>query len=197
MRSSEPTHLNALERRALLNLARTSIEHGLIHGRPPAVDLSHYSPHLQVRSPAFVTLKKGGQLRGCIGHLEAVQSLVEDVVDNAFAASFRDPRFPPLERRELDAVTIEISVLTPPEPLPFGSEEELLLAIEPGRDGLILEDGAARGTFLPTVWESLPEPRDFLRHLKTKAGLRQDHWSRTLEVSRYRTESFSETQARG
>lgn len=115
-----------------------------------------------------------------------------DVAENAFASAFRDPRFPPLAHFELADLIIEISVLGPSQPLSFTSEEELLRIIEPGRDGLILEDGTARGTFLPTVWESLPHPRDFLRHLKQKAGLGPDHWSEQIRVRRYRTESFSE-----
>jgi len=119
---------------------------------------------------------------------------VLDVAENAFAAAFRDPRFPPLTEPELADLSIEISVLSPSEPLTFGSEEELLQMIEPGRDGLILEAGNARGTFLPTVWESLPQPRDFLRHLKQKAGLHPDHWSDGIRISRYRTESFSEQE---
>ena len=94
--------------------------------------------------------------------------------------------------RDLEGLHIEISVLTPAPPLSFGSEQELAAMIEPGRDGLILEEGFARGTFLPSVWESLPKPVDFLRHLKRKAGLPEDYWSDRLRVSRYRTESFGE-----
>lgn len=140
----------------------------------------------------FATSSTRGELRGCIGHLEAVQPLVSDVAENAFAAAFRDPRFQSLTRPELARIAIELSVLTPSQPLSFAPEAELLRMLEPGRDGLILEEGAARGTFLPTVWDSLPEPRTFLRHLKQKAGLRPDHWSDRVRVRRYRTESFSE-----
>ena len=179
-------------RRTLLAIARESIAHGLEQGRALAVDPDDFDPALQARHAAFVTLHEQGQLRGCIGHLEAIQPLVRDVAENAFAAAFRDPRFPPLAAGELDALHIEISVLTPAVPMDFASETELLSLIEPGRDGLILEDGHARGTFLPSVWESLPEPVDFLHHLKRKAGLPANHWSHSLRISRYRTESFGE-----
>jgi AmmeMemoRadiSam system protein A len=192
MRSADSGRLDPSERHALLRLARQSIEHGLSTGRPISVDPRQYAARLAEQGAAFVTLHRKGTLRGCIGHLEAIQPLVLDVAENAFAAAFRDPRFAPLTEPELADLAIEISVLSPSEPLACASEEELLRMIEPGRDGLILEDGAARGTFLPTVWESLPQPRDFLRHLKRKAGLPPDHWSDQIRVSRYRTESFSE-----
>jgi AmmeMemoRadiSam system protein A len=192
MPSPDPQPLAADERRTLLDLARSSIDHGLTYGRPIKVEPSSYPPALQATRAAFVTLKERDRLRGCIGHLEAVAPLVQDVADNAFAAAFRDPRFPPLQPRELADLEIEVSALTEPEALQCVSEADLLRQIVPGRDGLILAEGIARGTFLPTVWESLPEPRDFLRHLKVKAGLSPDHWSDTLNVWRYRTESFSE-----
>lgn len=192
MPSPEIQTLDAPGRRALLALARRSIAHGLTHGRALAVDPSAYPAALQAERAAFVTLEEGGRLRGCIGHLEAVQPLVQDVAENAFAAAFRDPRFPPLEGQELPRLTIEISVLTPAEPLSFTSEADLQRRIEPGRDGLILAQGRRRGTFLPSVWGSLPDPGEFLRHLKMKAGLAPDYWSDTIEVWRYRTESFSQ-----
>lgn len=192
MPSTDPDPLDPAQRRTLLALARESIEHGLRQGCPLPVVPSGYAADLTAQRATFVTLHTGGNLSGCIGHLEAVQPLVSDVAENAFAAAFRDPRFPPLTRPELAPLTIEISVLTPPQPLAIATEEELLRIIEPGRDGLILEDGIARGTFLPTVWKALPDPRTFLRHLKQKAGLRRDHWSDRTRVRRYRTESFSE-----
>jgi hypothetical protein len=176
----------------LLTLARRSIHHGLETGRAPRLDAGGEPPELQVHRAAFVTLELQGHLRGCIGHLEATQPLVLDVSDNAFAAAFQDPRFPPVSARELDPLSISISVLTPSTELRFASEAALLDLIEPGRDGLILADAGRRGTFLPSVWEQLPERRDFLRRLKEKAGLSPDHWSDRLRVWRYRTESFGE-----
>ncbi|MGB7551682.1 MAG: AmmeMemoRadiSam system protein A [Chromatiaceae bacterium] len=184
--------LNAEQRQALLAVARRSIALGLEEGRPLRVHPEDYAAELRAQRAAFVTLLEFGQLRGCIGHLEPLQPLVKDVAENAFAAAFRDPRFPPVTARELEGLHIEISVLTPATPLSFGSEQELVALIEPGRDGLILEEGHARGTFLPSVWESLPDPRGFLRQLKRKAGLPEDYWSDRLQVSRYRTESFGE-----
>lgn len=179
-------------RRLLLDLARRSIAHGLDQGGPLPLDPADYPEPLRARLAAFVTLNLGGNLRGCIGHLEAVQPLVRDVTDNAYAAAFRDPRFAPLAHRELPDLEIHISVLTPPEPMSFTSEADLLAQIRPGIDGLILTDGQARGTFLPSVWESLPQARDFLNQLKRKAGLPTSHWSDRVQVARYTTESFGD-----
>jgi len=194
MPSADSGLLDPSQRRTLLALARQSIGYGLREGRPIPVDPSDYSAELAEERAAFVTLHAGKTLRGCIGHLQAIRPLVLDVAENAFAAAFRDPRFPPLVQAELADLDIEVSVLSPSEALSFDSEEELLQMIQPGLDGLIFEDGPARGTFLPTVWESLPLPRDFLRHLKQKAGLRPDHWSDNVRISRYRTQSFSEQE---
>jgi AmmeMemoRadiSam system protein A len=116
---------------------------------------------------------------------------VEDVAHNAFAAAFRDPRFPALSAAELQELEIGISVLGPTESVSFGTEEELLGKLRPGIDGLVLQDGRHRGTFLPAVWESLPEPAEFLYHLRQKAGLPGDYWSETLQIERYTTESFA------
>jgi AmmeMemoRadiSam system protein A len=184
--------LGAADRRRLLALARESIAHGLAHGRPCPVVLTDEAPPLREPRASFVTLELGGGLRGCIGHLESVAPLAEDVAENAFAAAFNDPRFPPLSADELPRLQLEISVLTPPEPIRFTTEAELLAAIEPGRDGLILSDGPRRGTFLPSVWAQLPRREDFLRHLKQKAGLSGDYWSDQIKVLRYHTESFGE-----
>lgn len=172
------------------HVARESIEHGLKTGRPAAVDTARYPPPLRKHGASFVTLQMHGELRGCIGNLAATRPLVEDVASNAFAAAFRDPRFPPLQENELADLDIHISLLTPAAALQFTSEEDLLSQLRPGIDGLILEEGALRGTFLPSVWESLPERRDFLRHLKAKAGLPAGYWSPSIKVSRYSTESF-------
>jgi AmmeMemoRadiSam system protein A len=122
--------------------------------------------------------------------LEARQPLVNDVAYNAFAAAFSDPRFQPVSNDEREHLEFHISVLTPATPMTFDSEEDLLKQIRPGIDGLVLEDGQYRGTFLPAVWESLPDAESFLQHLKQKAGLPQDYWSETIKISRYTTESF-------
>ncbi|QIK37485.1 AmmeMemoRadiSam system protein A [Caldichromatium japonicum] len=177
-------------RAILLEVAADSIAHGLRHGRPLAVDPNAYPEPLRDLRATFVTLEHCGQLRGCIGVLEASRPLVEDVAQNAFAAAFEDPRFHPLGADEYPEIEIKVSILTPPEPLVFGSEEELIAQLRPGIDGLILSDRGHRGTFLPAVWEQLPEPYAFVEHLKRKAGLPFGYWSDSLKVSRYETESF-------
>lgn len=174
----------------LLETAEWAIRSALRDGRCPAVDPDAFPEGLRQARASFVTLKRHGELRGCIGSLEAQRPMVADVVENACAAAFRDPRFPPLSEPELAGLFIEISLLTLPEPLNFDSEEELIGQLEPGRDGLILREGWRRGTFLPAVWDSLPEARAFLAHLKLKAGLPPDYWSDSIEIDRYRTESF-------
>lgn len=190
--TDQPQLLAPAQRATLIEVARASIEHGLATGRPLAVTPSEYHRDLKAIRASFVTLQTHGRLRGCIGHLEAVQPLVVDVAENAFAAAFRDPRFEPLSEREWPEVDVHLSLLTPAEPLHFRDEADLLAQIRPGEDGLILQDGPNRGTFLPSVWESLPDPVDFLTHLKHKAGLAANHWSDRVEVYRYHTESFGE-----
>jgi AmmeMemoRadiSam system protein A len=181
-------------RQALLQVARDSIRHGLEHGRPLTVHAADYPEELRPLRASFVTLHRHGELRGCIGILEALRPLVEDVAYHAWAAAFEDPRFAPLAEWELEGLDIHISILSPPQPLQFESEADLLRQLRPGSDGLILHDCGRRGTFLPSVWESLPQPRDFWQHLKLKAGLPPDWWSDTLQVERYTTESFGENQ---
>jgi AmmeMemoRadiSam system protein A len=153
---------------------------------------SEYHRDLKAVRASFVTLHIHGRLRGCIGHLEAVQPVVVDVAENAFAAAFRDPRFSPLTEIEWPDVDLHLSLLTRPVPISFRDEADLLGQLRPGEDGLVLQDGPNRGTFLPSVWESLPEPATFLAHLKQKAGLAANHWSAHVEVYRYTTESFGE-----
>lgn len=176
----------------MLDLARSSIRHGLGHHRPQPVDPLDFPPALRAPRAAFVTLNRQGQLRGCVGHLEACQALVLDVAENAFAAAFRDPRFLPLGADELADLEIHISVLSPPEAMNVASEADLLRQMRPGVDGLILEEGRHRGTFLPAVWESLPLPTQFLSRLKQKAGLPTAHWSDGIRVYRYTAEAFGD-----
>lgn len=192
MLSTKASRLDQAARRTLLKLARDSIGHGLRTGRPLDTEPSDYPEPLQQQRATFVTLHRAGSLRGCIGHLEAITPLVRDVVNNAFAAAFRDPRFPALRAEELSDVRIDISILSLPQSIAFSSEQDLIRQLQPGSDGLILEDKQARGTFLPSVWDTLPNPRDFLLHLKQKAGLPPDYWSDTLKIARYHTESFGD-----
>ena len=189
MSSTEAT-LDTSQRQILLQLARDSIAHGLRHGRALPVDILNYPEALRVPRATFVTLHEDGELRGCIGTLEAHQPLVKDIADNAFSAAFRDPRFVPLRAGELPRLDIHISVLSPPVPLTFHDEADLLAQLRPGIDGLILTSPGHRGTFLPSVWETLPRAEEFLRHLKRKANLSADYWSPELKVERYTTEAF-------
>lgn len=187
--------LSPAQRSFLLTLARRSIEYGLIHGRAISIEQETLEPELAAKRATFVTLEMLGKLRGCIGTLECVRSLAEDVAHNAHAAAFRDPRFPPVSHSDIERLAISLSLLTPAEPLSFTSEDDLLGQLMPGEDGLILEEGLRRGTFLPTVWESLPHPRAFLQHLKLKAGLSRDYWSDSIKVYRYRTQKIDGNSA--
>lgn len=175
----------------MLELAFDSIASGLDSGEPADPGPAPLPDKLSALRACFVTLEQDGELRGCIGTLEAHTSLANDVSHNAYAAAFRDPRFKPLQASELNTLTIQLSVLGEAEVIHFSSEADLVRQLRPGIDGLILQDDGFRGTFLPSVWKSLPEPERFFAHLKLKAGLPGDHWSDTLRVWRYCTESFS------
>jgi uncharacterized protein len=184
--------LTTEDKRNLMAVAKASIRHGLEHRRPLPVNPVDFSGALQQPGASFVTLKINGELRGCIGSLQAWRPLVTDCADNAFNAAFRDPRFPPLGAREFELLHYHISILSPAAPMTFTSEDDLLAQLRPGIDGLVLEDCGHRGTFLPAVWEDLPLPRDFLNHLKRKAGLPMDYWSDSVQVSRYRVEDIEQ-----
>ncbi len=141
----------------------------------------------------FVTLKHQGGLRGCVGSLFATRPLIEDVRDNAVAAALRDPRFSPVAAGELVDLEVEVTELSPPEAMSFTSEADALAQLRPGIDGVVLRWGARRATFLPQVWDSLPEPRDFLAHLKRKAGLAEDFWDDAVKLERYSARKWSES----
>jgi AmmeMemoRadiSam system protein B/AmmeMemoRadiSam system protein A len=174
----------------LVPLARSAI--GGIFGVASPVD--ERAAFLQEIGATFVTLTRHGKLRGCIGSLQPHRSLLEDVKANAKAAAFLDPRFQPLTQTEFATTLVEVSVLSPSEPLEFGSEQEALERIRPGIDGLIFEHGSRRGTFLPQVWESIPEPAEFLRQLKRKAGLEPDFWADEVRLRRYTVVKFGEDE---
>jgi AmmeMemoRadiSam system protein B/AmmeMemoRadiSam system protein A len=184
------TGLSDGDKQSLRNVAHKSIRHGLDHGTAATVAAREFSPFLRTEGAAFVTLKRNGELRGCIGSLEPHRPLCEDVASNAWAAAFTDSRFPPLERYELADLALSISVLTSAEPLAARSEDDLLARLRPGEDGLIIEAGQRRATFLPQVWEMVPEPAEFLHHLKGKAGLGDAQWSGDWRFWRYGTISF-------
>ncbi len=168
----------------LTELAWSSIRHGLTGGGPAPAPVERPGP-LAEPGAVFVSLHRDGDLRGCIGSPMAWRPLAEDIVDNAFKAAFRDPRFPPLAASELDGLTLSVSVLTPPLPMAFRDETDLLAQLRPRIDGLLIEDGGRRALFLPSVWEQLPDGRAFLAHLKAKAGLAPNHWSPTFKASRF------------
>jgi len=182
--------MKAEQKKMILCIARDAISRELGNEkRPGFVELP---AELLEKRASFVTLTIGGHLRGCIGMLEACRPLAEDVAANACAAAFEDPRFDPLTEEEFEYLEIHISVLSPPEELVFSSEEDALRQIRPGVDGVILQDGFRRGTFLPSVWEELPEKNLFWSHLKKKAGLPADYWSDRIRVFRYTTEYWGE-----
>ena len=185
-------HLIKTHGAEMLGLCRQSILHGLETGAPLSVSPNEFGPALAAPGACFVTLKKAGQLRGCIGSIMAHAPLATDLCENAFKAAFRDPRFAGLGRDEItDDLELSISVLSPPAPFPFDSEADLIGKLTPFEDGIILSDGNRRGLFLPQVWDQLPEPKDFLAQLKRKAGLPMDHWSANMRAERFITRGIS------
>ena len=187
MRSPEDVGVSGL---FLLGLARDSIDYGFDNRAPLPVNLDELPTALAEPAATFTTLHLEGALRGCCGRLEAAEPLATDVAHSAFTAAFRDPRFEPLRRDEFAAINVEVSVLTPMEPMQVSDEADLLGQLQPGVDGLVIAEGWRRATFLPKVWENLPEPRQFLGQLKLKCGLPQDYWSSRLEFRRYRTTTY-------
>ncbi|HWK73234.1 MAG TPA: AmmeMemoRadiSam system protein A [Povalibacter sp.] len=183
---------DATHRRQLLSLARQSIQLGLSEGRFPPYPRTELPAHFSLPRSTFVTLRIEGNLRGCCGSIEAQRPLTEDLWRNAWASAFSDPRFPPLTLEEYPAVALHISVLTQLEPLPVESEAELLQTLRPGIDGLLLRLHDSQVTFLPTVWQQLPAPAQFVQHLKLKAGWPAEFWSPQIRSYRYATESFGE-----
>lgn len=173
----------------LLSLAANAIQSHLETGAAPQADLAQLPPELAQPGAAFVTLTRYSELRGCIGSVKAWRPLAADVASNAVAAAFEEPRFPPLAAEELRGLAISISVLTAPEPVAAASEAELLAKLRPGRDGVILREGAQQGLFLPQMWDRVSSPTEFLAWLKEKAGLPHHHWSASLRAFRFETVS--------
>mgnify|MGYP002620751147 CR=1 FL=1 len=190
MSSDKASDYTPTEQAQLLALARASIAHGVTHETVLRPSLQDYSERLRAMGASFVTLHLDGELRGCIGTLEAHQPLVLDVAHNAHAAAFKDPRFLPVSAAELARLEIHISVLNPAEEIQVQSQQDLVQQLRPGVDGVIIQEGTHRGTFLPSVWDQLPEPAQFLAHLKLKAGLSAGYWSPSMKVWRYTTTSF-------
>ena len=188
-----PTKLNQNDRQKLLQIARETIQAVAHQQKLHALDLSQFSEDLQAEGASFVTFTVDGNLRGCIGTLQAYQPLVIDVQARAMQAASQDPRFPPVRPEELKRIKIEISRLTQPEPLSYDSPEQLKSLLRAGIDGVVLSDGYKRATFLPQVWEELPDPEQFLGHLCRKMGCSPNLWKhQMLEVETYQVEEFSE-----
>jgi AmmeMemoRadiSam system protein A len=175
----------------LLRIAASSIEHGLRSGEPLPVAAQRHPEELRSPGACFVTLSSSGRLRGCVGSAEAHRPLVEDVAENGFAAAFLDSRFPKLASEERFSLRISVSVLSRPELIGFTDEDDLLRQLRPGRDGLIIKAEGRRALFLPQVWVAIGEPREFLAHLKEKAGLARDFWSPDVSGWRFTAESVS------
>jgi len=179
------------EKNVLRKLATDTLHYAVNHhGKMPGISLLDYPESLRSKGACFVTLEKNGALRGCIGSLEARYPLVEDVAKNTVSAAFSDPRFSPMQSNELHDVQISLSVLSPAQAMTVIDEEDLLRQLRPGIDGLILQDGYNRATFLPSVWQQLPQKQEFLSHLKHKAGFGANYWSDSLKFWRYTTEYF-------
>ena len=183
---------DAGQRRQLLVLARTSIEAALRRDAYVEPQLQDLPAELLTPRSSFVTLRIGGELRGCVGSLEGARPLAEDVWRNAYNAAFGDPRFIPLTAQDWGRSDVHVSVLTPPQPLHVSSEHDLLANLRPGLDGLILELEGARVTFLPAVWEQIADATDFVQQLKLKAGWRADFWSPEMKAWTYEAEEFGE-----
>ena len=176
---------------ALLATARGALARAFGAASDTAIRIDALDAH----GATFVTLTQQGELRGCIGTLEAHRALREDVAENTLAAAFHDPRFPPLAAVELDCTRIEVSLLSPPAPLPVDGERELLARLQPGVDGVVLAWRGRRATFLPQVWDQLPDPPAFLGALKRKAGLAPDFWDEHVRIALYTVAKFREPVA--
>ncbi len=181
------------EKNILLRIAREAMEYAVKGKALPPLDVQTLTPLLREVGASFVTLTIQDDLRGCIGALEAYQPLAEDVREHAIAAALQDPRFPPVKESELSRIKLEVSRLTAPQLLEYSSSEELLKKLRPHVDGVIIRDNHRRATFLPQVWEKIPDPAEFLGHLCQKMGVRAGHWREAkLQVYIYQVEEFHE-----
>ncbi len=185
--------LNKTEQEILSKIAREALEKSVRGEKLPEVKLEKLPPSLQADGASFVTLTKNDRLRGCIGTLQAYQPLAEDVQEHAVAAALQDFRFPNVQTAELPQIDIEVSVLSPRQPLHYDGADDLVRKIRPGVDGVVLQDGLRKATFLPQVWEKLPKPEDFLSQLCLKMGTPGDLWrDKPLQVFTYQVQEFHE-----
>lgn len=174
----------------VLALARAAIAQAM--GGPRVEKPAH--AWLDEPGACFITLKQDGELRGCIGNITPTGTLYESIVRNAVSAALRDPRFPALRRDELAGVTVEASLLSAPEPLAASTREQLLAGLRPGVDGLVLTAGARGAVFIPSVWEQLPDPRDFVAHLLRKGGMSAERWPADMRAERFTATHYEETR---
>ncbi|WP_168204197.1 AmmeMemoRadiSam system protein A [Aliikangiella coralliicola] len=181
------TKLTLKDKQVILSTARHAIQYGLTYKEVPILELGNYSSRLQQNTATFVTLKETNKLRGCVGTLTPYQPLIQDVAEHAFAAAFRDNRFPPVNHIEEPMLHISVSVLSPKEMMVVKDEKDLISQLEAGKDGIILQYQNHNATFLPAVWESLKDPKTFIKELKLKAGLAENFWSNEMKLSRYTT----------
>jgi len=187
------TLLNEAEQKLLLHIARETLDNA-VHGEPlPEINLDALPPSLQENGASFVTLTIVDRLRGCIGTLEAYQPMAIDVQEHAVAAGLQDFRFPSVQPAELDQIEIEVSVLSPQEPLVYDGADDLIQKLRPDVDGVVLQEGFRKATFLPQVWEKLPDPGQFLSQLCMKMGASSDLWrKKSLKVFTYQVQEFHE-----
>lgn len=192
---AQESFLSEAEKQTLLRFARQAVRSAVCDQPGPPVRLEELPERLRIPGAAFVTLTRQGELRGCIGGLQACLPLILDVIEHAAAAAREDYRFYPVSPDELDEIRIEISCLTPPKPLIYQDGDELIAKLRPGKDGLVLTDGNHRATFLPQVWEKLPDAELFLGHLCLKMGVRAEAWkSGKLKALVYEVEEFAEEE---
>ncbi len=183
------------EKQMLLRMAREAIEHAVRGEKLPPLDEASLTPLLRADGASFVTLTERGKLRGCIGALEPYQPLAQDVREHAVAAALEDPRFPPVREDELNGIRIEVSRLTRPVPIEYSDADDLLSKLRPHVDGVVLRDGFHRATFLPQVWEKIPDRAEFLDQLCYKMGAKGNLWrANRPEVFIYQVEEFHEPQ---
>jgi AmmeMemoRadiSam system protein A len=191
----ESFELTSEEQKQLLELSREAMEKGVWGERIDPLDLSTFPEALRRIAATFVTLTKEGNLRGCIGTLEARKPLIEDAREHAVAASLQDFRFPPVQPGELPQIRMEISILTPMQRLDYENPEDLVHKLRPGVDGVVLQDGIRRATFLPQVWRTVPNTEDFLSSLCAKMGASQDLWRlKPLDVFTYQVMEIHEKE---
>jgi AmmeMemoRadiSam system protein A len=177
----------------LCRVAAGALRYGLEHNAAPIVDAARFPEPLRIPRACFVTLEANGELRGCIGSVAARRALIEDVAENAYGAGFCDPRFRPLNAKEIDRLAVGISILGPFETLDCSDEDDLFRQARAGIDGFVLTAEGHRGLFLPQVWESLRTPRAFFETLREKAGLPRHYWSSQLHIERFTVTSVPKT----